>query len=381
MGKHLVLVGGGHAHLTTILNIPDFIQKGHDVTVVGPGPYHYYSGMAPGMLSGFYQPQEIRFHISKMARDRGARFVEDKVVRVDPVNRELTLMSGDLLPYDIVSFNIGSQVSNRSFSGNGRNVFQVKPIENLLRGKRAVESRVSSLGDGETLKLVIVGGGPAGVELSGALKALAADSNVSIDLVVGVDLLQGHPEKVRSHVKKSLESRGIQILTGVHARSIEENSILLDDGSALPSDLTFIASGVKPNPLFVNSPVPTGEDGGLLVNDHLQSVEFPEIFGGGDCISLEGQDLAKVGVYAVRQNPVLCGNLLASLEGALLGTFNPGKPSFLLILNMSDGTAVLSKGGWIMHGRSAFRLKDFIDRRFMRKYQVSGELAEPLGDI
>lgn len=378
MRKHLVLVGGGHAHLTTILKIPDFIQKGHDVTVVGPGPYHYYSGMAPGMLSGFYQPQEIRFHIGKMVRDRGGRFVEDKVVRVDPVNRELTLMSGDLLSYDIVSFNIGSQVSNRSFSGNGRNVFQVKPIENLLRGKKAVESRVSSLGDGETLKLVIVGGGPAGVELSGALKALAADSNVSIDLVAGVDLLQGHPEKVRSLARKSLESRGIQIRTGVHGRSLAETSVLLDDGSAVPSDLTFVASGVKPNPLFVNSPVPTGEDGGLLVNNHLQSIEYPEIFGGGDCISLEGQDLAKVGVYAVRQNPVLCGNLLASLEGDPLGIFNPGKPSFLLILNMGDGTAVLRKGGWTMHGRSAFRLKDFIDRRFMRKYQVSGELNEPI---
>jgi len=381
MGKHLVLVGGGHAHLTTILKIPDFIARGHRVTVVGPGPYHYYSGMAPGVLSGYYRPQEIRFHTRKTVQDRGGRFVEDKVVRVDPDKRELTLVSGELLPYDVASFNIGSQVSNDLLAGNSRTVFKVKPIENLLRGKKAVESRLSTLEADGKLRLTVVGGGPAGVELAGALSKLAGGSNVSIDLITGGDLLHGHPEKVRSHVKTSLENRDIRIMTGVRAESIAENSVQLDDGTKIPSDLTFVASGVKPNPLFVNSPVPTGDGGGLLVNEYLQSVKFPEIFGGGDCISLSGQELARVGVYAVRQNPVLFANLLAALDDKPLETFKPGSPSFLLILNMSDDTAILRKGGWITRSRWAFRMKDFIDRRFMRKFQVSGEIAEPLGDL
>jgi NADH dehydrogenase FAD-containing subunit len=381
MGGHLVLIGGGHAHLTTISNIRDFTDRAHRVTVVGPGPYHYYSGMAPGMLSGFYQPQEIRFHTRKTVQDRGGHFIEDKVVRVDPFKRELTLMSGDALSYDIASFNIGSQVLNGSFSGNGRTVFQVKPIENLLRGKTAVESRLSSLSPDEALRLVVIGGGPAGVELAGALWKLGEGSEVSIVLVAGVELLKGHSDRVRSLAKESLESRGVHIMEGVRAQSLKENSLLLDDGSSLSADLAFIASGIKPNPLFFNSPVPTGEDGGLLVNDHLQSVEFPEIFGGGDCITLTGEKLARVGVYAVRQNPVLYKNLLATLEGSPLEPFNPGTPSFLLILNMSDDTAILRKGRLIWRGRTAFRLKDRIDRRFMKKYQLSGELAEPLVEV
>ncbi|TNF50033.1 pyridine nucleotide-disulfide oxidoreductase [bacterium] len=381
MGGHLVLIGGGHAHLTTISNIRNFTDRGHRVTVVGPAPYHYYSGMAPGVLSGFYRPQEIRFHTRKTVQDRGGHFIEDKVVRVDPYKRELTLISGGALSYDIASFNIGSQVLNGSFSGNGRTVFQVKPIENLLHGKRAVESRLSSLSPGEVLRLVVIGGGPAGVELAGALWKLAEGSEISIVLVAGVELLNGHPHGVRTFAKESLESRGIQIMEGVRAQSLVDNSLLLDDGSNLSADLAFIASGVKPNPLFIDSPVPTGDDGGLLVNDHLQSVEFPEIFGGGDCITLSGEELARVGVYAVRQNPVLYNNLLAALEGSPLEPFNPGTPSFLLILNMSDNTAILRKGRWIWRGRMAFRLKDRIDRRFMKKYQVSGEIAEPLGDI
>jgi NADH dehydrogenase FAD-containing subunit len=56
MGNHLVLVGGGHAHLTVLLHLSDYVQGGHRVTLVGPSPYHYYSGMGPGMLSGIYPP-------------------------------------------------------------------------------------------------------------------------------------------------------------------------------------------------------------------------------------------------------------------------------------------------------------------------------------
>lgn len=381
MGGHLVLVGGGHAHLTTLSNIRDFIARGHRVTVIGPGPYHYYSGMSPGMLSGYYRPREIRFHTRKTVLDRGGRFIQDKVVRVHPRERELTLLSGDTLSYDIASFNVGSLVPNGSISGNDQTVFQVKPIENLLRGKRAVESRLSSQMSGDTLKLVVVGGGPAGVELSGALWKLTEGSDISISLIAGAGLLEGHPKRVRSLAKASLEERGIRIVEGTRARSVAQNTVSLENGTVIPADLAFIASGVKPNPLFVNSPVPTGEDGGLLVNHHLQSPEYPEIFGGGDCIALAGEKLARVGVYAVRQNPVLYHNLLAALENSPLNRFDPGNPSFLLILNMGDGTGILKKGRLVAAGRLAFRIKDTIDRKFMRKFQVSGEVAEPLGDI
>ena len=52
MAKHLVLVGGGHAHMMTLANINAFVAKGHRVTVIGPSEHHYYSGMGPGMLGG-----------------------------------------------------------------------------------------------------------------------------------------------------------------------------------------------------------------------------------------------------------------------------------------------------------------------------------------
>ena len=63
MGKHLVLVGGGHAHMVTLANLQEFIEKGHRVTVIGPSHHHYYSGMGPGMLSKIYTPDDIRLYL------------------------------------------------------------------------------------------------------------------------------------------------------------------------------------------------------------------------------------------------------------------------------------------------------------------------------
>ena len=110
MGKHLVIVGAGHAHLTVLKNLQEFKNSGHDVTVVNASPLHYYSGMGPGMLSGIYRPEEIRFNVKKMSEDRGAVFVEDKVVKIHPQERKIDLQSGNQIAYDVISLNTGSFV-------------------------------------------------------------------------------------------------------------------------------------------------------------------------------------------------------------------------------------------------------------------------------
>ena len=117
----------------------------------------------------------------------------------------------------------------------------------------------------------------------------------------------------------------------------------------------------------------------VLVNDRLQSPDYPELFGGGDCISLQGHPLVKVGVYAVRQNPILHHNLLAALEERELIPFQP-QQRYLLILNLGNRRGILCKGRWVWEGRLPFLLKDWIDRRFMGTYQVSGELREGDGN-
>lgn len=375
MAKHLVIVGGGHAHMTVLLRLAEFTGKGHRVTVISPDAHHYYSGMGPGMLSGIYQPRQIRFHVRKMAEERGAAFLEDKAVRIDPAGKTILLASGGEIAYDVASFNTGSGVPLDSFAVSSERVIPVKPIKNLHGARKRILGEIER----RDLKITVVGGGPAGVEVAAnAWRLLQGRSHdAEITLLGGSRVLGKFPEKVRSRALRSLQKRGVRVLEGadVRARKVAEDTILLSDGSTVSHDFAFLAVGVKPSGIFADSGLATGDDGGLLVDSFLRSTECPEIFGGGDCISLSGNPLAKVGVYAVRQNPVLYHNLMASLDGGELLPFDSGG-AYLLILNMGDGTGIFWKNEFVWGGRLAFFLKDYIDRRFMTKFQVSGELFE-----
>lgn len=370
MGKHLVFVGGGHAHLTSLVNIGDYIKLGHRVSLISPVTHHYYSGMGPGLLSGIYRPEEARFHIKKLAEDRGASFVKGYVSGINADKRFLVLKSGEEIPYDVVSFNTGSGVPLDEVNDDTSNVYSVKPIVNLLKARKIILEKIR----GEIPRILVVGGGPAGVELSGNLWRLVHDSGgqAGITLVAGGSLLTSFPGKARSLAIASLRERGIEVLEGAQVSRFSDGDAVVADGRQLPYDVAFAALGVKPSQIFRESGLPTSDDGGLLVNDHLQSVAHPEIFGGGDCISLQGSHLDKVGVYAVRQNQILHHNLLSALSGESMEKFMPQR-TYLLIFNLGDGTGIFVRRSWVWSGRLAFLFKDYLDRSFMRKFQVSGE--------
>ena len=374
MPKRLVLVGGGHAHLTALARIREIVRAGHRVTLIGPSPYHYYSGMGPGLLSGIYRPAEARFHVRGMAEDRGATFLEDRVAAVDPVRRSLRLATGGEVPYDVASFNTGSEVPPDLLDVRGNTVYPVKPIENLLAARR----KVQDAGARTRFRVIVVGGGTAGVEVAANLGRLAKETGriEGITLVTRSTILFDFPGKARSLAVSALARWGIGTIEGTAARTVVNGGVRLENGAYLEGNMVFIAVGIRPTPLFRDSGLPTGADGGLLVNDFLQCTTHPELFGGGDCISLESSPLTRVGVYAVRQNRILRENTLAFLEGRPLRRFDPGG-AYLLILNLGDGTGLFRREGIVWAGPLAFRFKNFLDRRFMRRFQLSGELDDP----
>ena len=334
--------------------------------------------MAPGMLAGTYRPQEVRFNVQKMSMDRGAEFLQDRVTRINPGKRELTLQSGSQVSYDIVSFNVGSIIPKSKIDTKGEGIYTVKPIDRILSARNAIISALTEKSPEEILHLTVVGGGPAGVEMAGGLWRLIREhqEKAIITVIAGTRILDRFPERVRTLGLVSFTDREIRVIEGVHVLKVQDGQVNFDNGSGITTDITLLAIGVKSSSLFKESGLPTGNDDGLLVNDHLQSVNHPEIFGGGDCVTLEGKPLERVGVYAVRQNPVLLASIAAAMEDKPLPRFDPGSSDFLLILNMGNGKGIFRKGRWIWEGRLAYLLKDYIDRRFMRKYQLSGELEE-----
>ena len=364
--QHLVLAGAGHAHMVTMAGIADIRRLGHEVTVIGPSEYHYYSGMGPGMLGRDYQPDDIRFTVKRNVEEQGGTFVLDSVAGIDPDRRELRLVSGESVHYDLLSFNTGSYIALPEIVGSSEQIFLVKPIEGLYRARTAIEAASQK----EGVTVAVVGGGPAGVEVAGNLAHLLEKAKFpsKVILFVGSGLLKNFPDAVRNTSRKILKDKGVVIRKEGHLRSIKDNCLQFASGTAQKVDFTILATGVHPSPFFREGGLQVGPDGGLLVNRYLQCPAHPEIFGGGDCICFSNQPLDKVGVYAVRENPVLFHNLKAFLQGEPLQAFDPGG-DYLLIFNLGAGQGVLRKNWFQISGRIAFLVKDWIDKKFIAKFK------------
>jgi NADH dehydrogenase FAD-containing subunit len=366
MGKHLVLVGGGHAHMVTLKHLHSFVEKGHRVTVIQPSKYHYYSGMGPGMLSRTYSPDDIRFSTEHVVTKMGGSFILDKVISINALDKTVNMESGDSINYDVLSFNAGSYVPWDQVIGDHTDIFSVKPIETLLKA----QARILELVSQKKITVGIVGGGPSSLEVATNIWQLVRDTDghmPDISIFSGRRLMSRFPERIRNMAYKSLHKRGIHIIEQDYSKEVQSGQITLESGAVHEADIIFLAVGVKPSTIFKESGLPMGPDGGLLVNKYLQSTEHPEIFGGGDCIYFQDQPLDKVGVYAVRENPVLYHNLMATIEGKELQPFDPGG-NYLLIFNVGGGKGILGKNSLMFDGRLAFMIKDYIDRKFMREF-------------
>lgn len=364
MKKHLIFAGGGHAHIYSLTRLDRFLDAGVDVTVVSRSGFHYYSGMGPGLLSGFYSPEETRFNVKEIVESFGCRFIEAGVVKVEPGQRKIILSDNTVLDYDFISFNTGSEVVPLHVSGSTDNIFPVKPLENIsLIRERVTLSK-------EKLRIAVVGGGAAGVEFAANIRELAdsAETEADISIISREHILPGYSEPFYKRVLKYLKLRKINIYEYKNVRDIAQGSILFESGEMINFDIAVNAAGIKPSGIFMRSGMKTGEDGGLAVNKYLQHTAYPEIFAGGDCITFEPVHLNKVGVYAVRQGVYLFNNLLASIKGERPEEFKPQR-EYLAILNMGFRKGIMLWKGRVYSGAVPFYFKYYLDSSFMKKFQ------------
>ncbi len=298
-----------------------------------------------------------------MVEKKGGRFILDSLDYIDPVSKTIFLINKNPIDYDVLSFNTGSIIKDISVD-NTSNIFKVKPISNIVSLRR----KIIELSEPRNITVSVIGGGPAGVEISANIRALQKSyckNDIAINLFCGSGILSGFDEKFRSAAKKHMVDKRIIIIPGF-AESIENNTVVTKERSFV-SDIVVLSSGVEPPRMFKKSGLPTGPDGGLMVNKYLQSAGYPEIFGGGDCIYFKESPLSKIGVHAVKQNKIILNNLSMFIENQELSPFAPGG-DYLQILNLGDHMGLLKKKGFIYSGKPAFWLKNAIDRKFMNKY-------------
>ena len=190
---------------------------------------------------------------------------------------------------------------------------------------------------------------------------------IAVTLFAGKNFLPGFPQKAADMALKSLEKRGAKIRRGARISKITREGIIDENGVFIKADIILAATGVKLSPLLKDSGFKTGDDGGMRVDRYLQAEGFPGIFGGGDCVTFTDNPLPKLGVFAVRQGPVLNNNLLSAIEEKS-ENLKPYVPELKVFkaMNMGDGKAIGIKGSFIYHGRLMFMLKEYFDLKFIK---------------
>lgn len=369
MQKHLVLVGAGHANLYLASQAEDFIRRGYQVTLVDPDSF-WYSGMATGMLSGSYDPEDDQVDAQALIESHGGDYVQATVAQVETARQQLQLDDGTWLRYDFLCLNVGSHALVDMIPGakENDNCWPVKPIVNLYKLRQHLQSCFDK---GESVNIVVVGGGPTGCEVTANILGLAERSNGRVQLTLaasGERLLPQFPEKAGRSLYRNLLRRGVRVLCNTRVTGYAGATATLDSGEEIEADVLVPAVGLAANPLAQKIRLPCDSKNGLSIQATLNSPADAKVFAAGDCAALEGHNLPKLGVFGVREASCIHHNILAAIDGRPLKNYVPQK-RYLAILNLGDGTGLAVRGGLWWQGRASLWLKNYIDRRFVEGYQ------------
>ena len=375
--KDLVLLGGGHSHIAVLKSFGMRPIPGVRLTLISRDIETAYSGMLPGLIAGHYSFEQAHIDLLPLARFAGARFFHDEVSGVDPVGRTVSLSNRPPISYDVLSINTGSTPAIREVSGASDHAVPVKPINRFLGHWKKLRERIGNYGQGA--RIGVVGGGTGGVELCLAVHhALTSQPHppeaLTLELLTADDeILPEHPGSVVRRFRRILAERGIEVHVDSRVTQVRPNRLVDATGRELRfHEILWVTQAGAP-PWLAGSGIEVDEQGFILVNDYLQSRSNANIFGAGDVATITNHPRPKAGVFAVRQGRPLTENLRRYLLKKPLTRYRPQR-RFLKLVSAGDRYAVASRGPWSAEGRWVWRWKDWIDSRFMEKYQILPEM-------
>ncbi len=390
--KDLVLLGGGHSHIAVLKSFGMRPIPGVRLTLISRDIETAYSGMLPGLIAGHYSFDQAHIDLVPLTRFAGARFFHDEVKGIDPVAQTLSLANRPPVGYDVLSINTGSTPSIDDVSGAGDHVVPVKPINRFLGHWESLRERIGEYGAGT--RIGVVGGGTGGVELCLSVHhALTTQPipprKLSLELLTADgEILQEHPGSVVRRFRRILAERGIEVHTDTRVAQVMPNTLIDDAGREFRfHEILWVTQAGAP-PWLAGSEIAIDSQGFMVVNDHLQSQSHANVFGAGDVAAMANHPRPKAGVFAVRQGRPLARNLRRYLLKRPLTRYRPQR-RFLKLVSTGNRYAVASRGPWSAEGRWVWRWKDWIDSRFMEKYQVlpdmqprtaNAEIPAPLRD-
>ncbi|CDW79590.1 pyridine nucleotide-disulfide oxidoreductase family protein [Stylonychia lemnae] len=371
--SRIVCIGGGHCNVQVMKMLKQVMPGSAKMTLLTEAPNAYYSGMLPGAISHLYKDEDIQIQLKPLAHWCKADYIERRVHAINANENRIILEGDGEVQYDYLAVNVGSRTRGANETkGVKEHSLSTRPINDLL-GK--IEHKEAQLiRDNIIPEVVVCGGGAAGIEMAFGFKRRWSDlfkQEIHVSIIsADPTVLYGSDESLRTEINRKFKEKNIDLYINGKVQEINENCVILADGRVIPCNVAVWATGAEPQKMIGRSNLDI-LNGYIRVNDNMQSTSHPNIFGGGDCVTMqtfaEKRFPPKAGVYAVRAGPYIAQNLANSINGVPLTTYVP-QSGFLALLMTGDGKAIGSKFGIAFAGKWVWNMKDYIDRSFMKLF-------------
>ncbi len=340
------------------------------VTLVDRNNYHLFQPLLYQVATAGLSPHEIAHPVRSILRSqKNFDFRMTEVTHVDLAQRCLETSTG-CINYDYLILAAGGETNTFGIQSVAQNSFGLKSVEDATRLRNHILN-MFELAAQETdpdrrrarLTFVVVGGGPTGVECSGAVSelirlVLAKDypalniKDVRVVLLEATQrLLAGMPAVLSEATAETLWRKHVEVRFSAAVTDFDGTQIVLKGGEIIPSQTLIWAAGVRAVSLAASLGVPQGSLGRIKVTPTLQLAEHPEVFVIGDVAYLEGRDgkpLPMVAPVAMQQAAVAAGNIRRLAAGKPLRPFIYKDPGTLATIGRNAAVAHL--GRWNFTG-------------------------------
>ena len=309
----VVILGGGFGGLAAARAL----YKTAEVTVVDRHNYQTFLPLLYQVSTAGLAADHVAYPIRGALRKTSVKFRMGSPLSIDHKNKEVKLDSSEVLQFDHLIVALGSTTADFGIPGVNEFTLGMKSVHEALTIRAEIMRRFEDLcrfEDETRLAITVIGGGPTGVEMAGAIAELIrgplksdqkqAAGQIDITIIeAGERLLPTFSPTLSKRTKKDLEKLGVKVLVGSPVAGVEHRKITLKDKQVLPSEITIWAAGVKGSDAMTQLSLPVSGNR-VVVEPTMQVKNYPNIWALGDIAGALGKDgspLPMVAPVAIQQ--------------------------------------------------------------------------------
>ena len=363
MTEKVLIIGAGFGGLTCATKLA---KKGNvEVTVVDRHPYQLFAPLLYQVATGGLPEDDIAYPVR--AAIPGVDFVRGDVVKVSLDAKNIRLEDGRILYFDQLVFAVGSEGTTFGVPGVAEHALQMKNIREARAIKNQLLQTYEDVETGakpkEALRVVVVGGGPTGVEIAGAVSELQRSMHREFPNIAGeasVTLVEAGPrlllpfhEKSSAHAKAELEQLGAKVKLDSAVDRMYPTDVHLKSGEVLPAGTIIWAAGVAaPKQWSVLGE--TDRSNRLMVSDTLQLSESVWVIGDmAHVVDSSGNPLPMVASVAMQQGRYVAASIEKILRGEVIKPFTYKDKGQMATIGRRRAVVELPNG-MRMHGTPAW---------------------------